>query len=118
MLVNRHRYRTMPSECRPGDRRCDFCPPCPVPPNAGFRLPAPRGHHGPEALGKFGHLTLSVPRGSPVAMYADKNQPSEDLFAGSRMSFGDHIEDLRRHLWRAVTGFGVIMLLVFVLDGI
>src|SRR5260370_29565428 len=44
------------------------------------------------------------------------NQDSEDFFAGTRMSFGDHIEDLRWHLWRAVIGFIVILVLVFVFD--
>ena len=29
----------------------------------------------------------------------------EDMFADTRMSFGDHIEDLRVHLWRAIKGF-------------
>lgn len=40
----------------------------------------------------------------------------EDLFADSRMPFGDHIEVLRRHLWRAVAGLGLILTMVFVLD--
>ena len=29
----------------------------------------------------------------------------DDFFADTRMSFGDHIEDLRVHLLRAVKGF-------------
>jgi sec-independent protein translocase protein TatC len=29
----------------------------------------------------------------------------DDFFAETRMSFGDHIEDLRTHLWRALKGF-------------
>jgi sec-independent protein translocase protein TatC len=33
----------------------------------------------------------------------------EDLFADTRMSFGDHIEDLRSHLVRAVVGFAVAL---------
>ena len=33
----------------------------------------------------------------------------EDLFADTRMSFGDHIEELRYHLWRAVIGFLIAM---------
>jgi sec-independent protein translocase protein TatC len=44
------------------------------------------------------------------------NQDSEDFFAGTRMSFGDHIEELRWHLWRAVIGFVLILVLVFVFD--
>ena len=38
---------------------------------------------------------------------------ADDLFADTRMSFGDHIEELRTHLWRAVIGFGVAILLSF-----
>jgi sec-independent protein translocase protein TatC len=39
-----------------------------------------------------------------------------DLFEDTRMSFGDHIEELRGHLWRAVIGFLLILGLVFVFD--
>src|SRR6516162_6395268 len=38
---------------------------------------------------------------------------ADDLFADTRMSFGDHIEDLRSHLWRAIIGFFVAMVLSF-----
>jgi sec-independent protein translocase protein TatC len=34
-----------------------------------------------------------------------KDIDSEDYFAETRMSFGDHIEELRVHLWRAIIGF-------------
>jgi sec-independent protein translocase protein TatC len=37
----------------------------------------------------------------------------EDFFADTRMSFGDHIEDLRTHLWRAIKGFGVALVFSF-----
>jgi Tat protein translocase TatC len=47
-----------------------------------------------------------------------KHAYSEDMFADTRMSFGDHLEDLRTHLWRAIKGFFIIMVGVFVLDGI
>lgn len=43
---------------------------------------------------------------------------SEDLFAGSRMSFGMHLEVLRVHLWRALLGFAVIFLITLSLDGV
>src|SRR5712672_274791 len=33
----------------------------------------------------------------------------EDMFKDTRMSFGDHLEDLRTHLWRAVKGFFIAM---------
>jgi sec-independent protein translocase protein TatC len=35
----------------------------------------------------------------------------DDFFAESRMSFGDHLEELRAYLWRAVAGFGVALFL-------
>src|SRR5262245_32148857 len=38
-------------------------------------------------------------------------QDPEDMFADTRMSFGDHLEELRTHLWRALSGFGVAMVL-------
>src|SRR4051794_36481523 len=38
---------------------------------------------------------------------------AEDLFADTRMSFGDHIEELRTHLWRALAGFGIALFLSF-----
>src|ERR1700730_8728167 len=41
---------------------------------------------------------------------------TDDFFQNTRMSFGDHIEDLRRHLWRAILGFLLILLLVFAFD--
>jgi len=37
----------------------------------------------------------------------------EDFFADTRMTFGDHLEELRAHLWRAVAGFGVALFLSF-----
>jgi sec-independent protein translocase protein TatC len=37
----------------------------------------------------------------------------EDFFADTRMTFGDHLEELRLHLWRALAGFGVAVLLSF-----
>src|SRR5262245_61897927 len=40
----------------------------------------------------------------------------DDLFADSRMSFGDHPEDLRLHLWRALLGLGLAVPLGFTLD--
>jgi Tat protein translocase TatC len=41
---------------------------------------------------------------------------SEDMFADTRMSFGDHLEDLRTHLWRALYWFFLMIVGVFVLD--
>jgi sec-independent protein translocase protein TatC len=42
----------------------------------------------------------------------------DDFFKETRMSFGDHIEDLRSHLLRAIMGVLVIMIGGFILDGI
>jgi len=35
----------------------------------------------------------------------------DDLFKDTRMSFGDHLEELRTHLWRAIKGFVLAMAL-------
>jgi sec-independent protein translocase protein TatC len=43
------------------------------------------------------------------------NYDSEDMFADTRMSFGDHLEDLRIHLWRAIIGFVIAMVLSLVI---
>src|SRR3954447_16034343 len=37
----------------------------------------------------------------------------DDFFADTRMSFGDHIEELRVHLWRAIAGFAVALFASF-----
>jgi sec-independent protein translocase protein TatC len=37
----------------------------------------------------------------------------DDFFSETRMSFGDHLEELRVHLWRAIGGFGVALFLSF-----
>lgn len=37
----------------------------------------------------------------------------DDPFAATRMSFGDHVEELRMRLWRALAGFGVALVLGF-----
>jgi sec-independent protein translocase protein TatC len=37
----------------------------------------------------------------------------DDFFAETRMSFGDHIEELRTHLWRAIKGFAVALFFSF-----
>lgn len=37
----------------------------------------------------------------------------EDMFADTRMSFGDHIEDLRRHLIKAIYGLAIGIVIAF-----
>jgi len=45
-----------------------------------------------------------------------QNQPDpDDMFADTRMSFPDHIEDLRTHLLRAVYGFVFFFIFAFVI---
>jgi sec-independent protein translocase protein TatC len=41
----------------------------------------------------------------------DPGTDSDDMFADTRMSIGDHIEDLRSHLIRALKGFAIGMVL-------
>lgn len=42
----------------------------------------------------------------------------DDIFADTRMSFGDHIEELRTYLLRAIKGFLVVLVGGLILDGI
>ena len=44
---------------------------------------------------------------------SNKDFESEDYFAETRMSFGDHIEELRIHLWRAIIGFLCAVVVAF-----
>lgn len=46
-----------------------------------------------------------------------KYQYSEDLFADTRMTFGEHLEDLRVHLWRAIAGFVIGLFVSFFIGG-
>ncbi|MFM7151450.1 MAG: hypothetical protein ACKO23_16560, partial [Gemmataceae bacterium] len=40
-----------------------------------------------------------------MVMSKGPNSDPDDYFADTRMSFGDHIEELRHHLWKAIYGF-------------
>jgi sec-independent protein translocase protein TatC len=51
-------------------------------------------------------------------MPSDRFDYSEDLFADSRMSFGEHIEELRTHLVRALKGLFFCVCIGFILDSI
>ena len=42
----------------------------------------------------------------------------EDFFKDTRMSFGDHLEELRTRMWRAIKGLGLFLVIGFVLDGL
>src|SRR5262249_50664357 len=38
---------------------------------------------------------------------------SEDMFADTRMSFGEHLEELRIHLWKGIYGFLIALCFSF-----
>ncbi len=42
----------------------------------------------------------------------------DDFFVETRMSFGDHIEELRLHLWRAIAGLVLCLFIGFIFDAI
>src|SRR5689334_20371437 len=42
----------------------------------------------------------------------------DDIFKDSRMSFGDHLEELRTRMWRAIKWLLLFLVIGFVLDGI
>ena len=44
------------------------------------------------------------------------NFHEDDYFSDTRMTFGEHLEDLRTHLIRALIGFGLCMIIGFILD--
>lgn len=46
-------------------------------------------------------------------MSNDYRSDPDDFFADTRMSFGDHIEDLRKHLFAAIKGFIVALIFSF-----
>jgi sec-independent protein translocase protein TatC len=43
----------------------------------------------------------------------DQTPDPDDFFQDTRMSFGEHIEDLRTHLWRAIKGFFIAVFFSF-----
>jgi sec-independent protein translocase protein TatC len=45
--------------------------------------------------------------------FGDKHVDPDDFFAETRMSFGEHLDDLRTHLWRAIKGFFLALFLSF-----
>lgn len=42
----------------------------------------------------------------------------DDPFADTRMSFGDHLEELRSRMWRAIKGLGLCLVIGFIMDQI
>src|SRR5689334_11263509 len=54
-------------------------------------------------------------------MVARNNQSHEypdDIFDNTRMTFGEHIEELRKYLIRALAGLMVCLVIGFILDGV
>jgi sec-independent protein translocase protein TatC len=54
--------------------------------------------------------------------FLNKNRRSpeydEDFFRDTRMSFGDHLEELRTRMWKAIKGLGFFLIIGFILDGL
>lgn len=65
------------------------------------------------AIPKVGIPPSHPPPESSLIMAANKIIDPDDMFEDTRMSFGDHIEDLRKHLIRAVVGFLICMIASF-----
>jgi sec-independent protein translocase protein TatC len=55
-------------------------------------------------------------------LFANARRPrpeyDDDFFRETRMSFGDHLEELRIRMWRAIKGLGLFLVIGFILDGI
>ncbi len=47
-----------------------------------------------------------------------QHHDEDNYFSDTRMSFGEHLEELRTHLIRALVGFGISLVLGFVLDAL
>jgi sec-independent protein translocase protein TatC len=48
-----------------------------------------------------------------MAINNNQHPDPDDFFSDTRMSFGDHLEDLRIHLWRAIGGFLIALFASF-----
>src|SRR3954471_10026998 len=53
-------------------------------------------------------------------LFGNRRHPDydDDFFRDTRMSFGDHLEELRTRMWRAIKGLGICLFIGFILDGI
>lgn len=49
---------------------------------------------------------------------APRPEYDDDFFKDTRMSFGDHLEELRTRMWRALKGLALCLFIGFILDGI
>jgi sec-independent protein translocase protein TatC len=75
-----------------------------------------RGQCGSETPSDIGYVHPVPSQGVSSMAVLPTHDHETDVFAATRMPLGDHIEDLRRHLFRAVAGLGIALTLVFVLD--
>src|SRR5712691_8704150 len=67
----------------------------------------------------FGHereKLIGAAAGKAMSAVATRREDSEDLFAHTRMSLGDHIEELRRHMIKALLGFFLAMIVGFIVS--
>src|SRR4051794_35763200 len=71
--------------------------------HAPQRVPPARS---PSRLPHRTTTTMSDPttNGTPADSLLPRDP--DDFFVETRMSFGDHIEELRRYLWKAIAGLG------------
>src|SRR5947208_875595 len=58
-------------------------------------------------LNEFGATKRDTRRTAMI--FGDNHPDSEDMFAESRMTFGEHIEELRKHMLRAIVGFVIAL---------
>jgi sec-independent protein translocase protein TatC len=56
---------------------------------------------------------IGAAAGHTINAVANRREDGEDLFAHTRMSLGDHIEELRRHMILALIGFFIAMVVGF-----
>jgi sec-independent protein translocase protein TatC len=60
---------------------------------------------------------IGAAAGHTINAVANRREDGEDLFAHTRMSLGDHIEELRRHMIKALIGFFIGMIIGFFISG-
>ena len=51
-------------------------------------------------------------------MSSRKTEYADDIFASTRMSFGDHLDELRDRMWAALKAMLVVLIFAFVLDAL
>jgi sec-independent protein translocase protein TatC len=59
---------------------------------------------------------IGAAAGHTMNAVANRREDSEDLFAHTRMSLGDHIEELRRHMILALIGFFIALIVGFIVS--